>query len=134
VTNEQYLEVSYGLVALATVPLAWAASRYLRQALLDVFSQLNMSGLKRLCGRIFGTTFWLVAMAGFASVSYKGCRGRSTYEEIIESRQFLVSMTLYQLEEIALYLQYAVAIWIVIATVAICVARGRMRLQRKARG
>jgi len=50
---------------------------------------------------------------GFVSVSYQGC-GRTTYEEIVQNRSYLVEKNQEQISSVLLYVLVAVVFWDVI--------------------
>jgi hypothetical protein len=55
----------------------------------------------------------LSALLGFVSVSYQGCN-RITYEQIVQSRGYLVAKNQEQISSVLLYILVAVVFWNVI--------------------
>jgi hypothetical protein len=53
------------------------------------------------------------ALLGFVSVSYQGCN-RTTYEEIVQNRSYLVEKNQEQISSVLLYILAAVVFWDVI--------------------
>jgi hypothetical protein len=120
-TNERYLIVSYFLVAALSVGLGISAYLFLRRPFnraLDAASGNRLpSLLKRLlpCGLIFP------ALLGFVSVSYRGCN--RTYEQIVESRDYLIQRNQEQISSVLLYILAAVLFWDVIVLLTLRFAR-----------
>ncbi|SRR5258706_6171219 len=111
-TNERYLIVSYFLVAALSAGVGAAVYLFLRRpfdGVADVARGKRLSSLlKKLlpCGLLFP------ALLGFVSVSYRGCN--KTYDQIVESRRYLVQKNQEQISSVLLYTLGAVLFWDVI--------------------
>jgi hypothetical protein len=112
-TNERYLIVSYFICAALTVALGTLVYLFVRRpfaSIADTTCGRHLaSTLKRLLP--FGLLF--PALLGFVSVSYSSCE-RTTYEEIVQSRRYLVDKNQEQISSILLSILVAVLIWDVV--------------------
>jgi hypothetical protein len=112
-TNERYLIASYFAGAALSTGLGAMVYLFLRRpfgGVADAASGKRLSsGLKRLLP--WGLLF--PALLGFVSVSYQGC-GRTTYEEIVQNRNYLVEKNQEQISSVLLYILVAVVFWDVI--------------------
>ena len=112
-TNERYLIVSYFICAALSAALGTLAYLFLRRPLASIVDSASgrhlASTLKRLLP--FGLLF--PALLGFVSVSYSSCE-RTTYEEIVQSRGYLVEKNQEQISSILLSILVAVLIWDVV--------------------
>ena len=124
-TNEQYLFVSYALVGLVTLGLGWATGRYLRGGLAGTPERLRSTHLAPLLRRVFSPSFALLALAGFFSVSYRGCQSSTTYQEIIADRSRLVDTNYAQLGASVEYLSYGLLGWTLILVIGWCLSGKR---------
>ena len=112
-TNERYLIVSYFICAALSAALGTLVYLFLRRPFASVADSASgrhlASTLKRLLP--FGLLF--PALLGFVSVSYSSC-GRTTYEEFVQSRGYLVEKNQEQISSILLSILVAVLIWDVV--------------------
>ncbi len=112
-TNERYLIASYFVCAALSIALGILVYFYLRRpfaSVADAASGKRLSSiLKRLlpCGLVFP------ALLGFVSVSYQSCT-RTTYEEIVEHRGYLVEKNQEQISSVLLSILVAVLFWDVV--------------------
>jgi hypothetical protein len=63
--------------------------------------------------RLFPCGFVLPALLGFVSVSYQSCN-RTSYEEIVQSRSYLVEKNLGQISSVLFFILVAVLFWDVV--------------------
>ncbi len=112
-TNERYLIASYFVGVGLSAGLGTLVYLFLRHpfdGLADAVRGKRLpSMLKRLlpCGLLFP------ALLGFVSVSYRGCN-RTTYEEIVQSRQYLIQKNQEQISSTLFFILVAVLFWDVI--------------------
>jgi hypothetical protein len=104
-TNEQYLIVSYFLVAGGSVAAGAVTALILRGPLRKAIAWIAAPA-GRFLGR--GLVAWtlLAAMLGFLSVSYFDC-GHKTYDSIVQDRDHMVQVTHSQIQTIFLWLLIA---------------------------
>jgi hypothetical protein len=121
-TNEQYLIVSYFVCAALSVALGALVYLFLRRPFASVvettFGGHFASTLKRLLP--FGLL--LPALLGFVSVSYSSCE-RTTYEEIVQRRSYLVEKNQGQISSTLLSILVALFIWDVVILLLLKYAR-----------
>lgn len=122
-SNERYLIVSYALVGLASLGLGWATYRFLRGPFAGTIERLAGNQLPRILHRLFAPGIVLAALAGFLSVSYRGCAGPTKYADIIANRAYLVQKNYEQVATSFEYLAYALLGWALLLTIALCLAR-----------
>jgi hypothetical protein len=112
-TNERYLIVSYFICAALSVALGTLVYLFLRRPFANVADTASgrhlTSTLKRLLP--FGLLF--PALLGFVSVSYSSCE-RTTYEEIVQSRRYLVEKNQEQISSTLLSILVAILVWNVV--------------------
>lgn len=109
-TNERYLVVSYVLCALLSVALGSLVYFFLRRPFDDVAGAASGKHLPSILKRLFPVGLVLPALLGFVSVSYSSCN-RTTYEEIVQDRSYLVEKNEEQISSILLSILVAVLIW-----------------------
>ena len=109
-TNEQYLVLSYLVVAGACLALGLATCAFLRRSFAALATTAPGGRLGRMLRRLFLPGIVLPALAGFLSVSFRSCDVR-TYPEIIAHRSYLVAKNLEQLGACLSYLVVAVLVW-----------------------
>ena len=121
-TNEQYLIVSYFVCAALSVALGALVYLFLRRPFASVvettFGRHLASTLKKLLP--FGLL--VPALLGFVSVSYSSCE-RTTYEEIVQSRRYLVEKNQGQISSTLLSILVAVLMWDVVIVLLLKYAR-----------
>jgi hypothetical protein len=108
-TNERYLIASYFAGAALSAGLGTIVYLFLRRpfgGVADAASGKRLSVLKRL----FPWGLLFPAVLGFVSVSYQGC-GRTTYEEVVRNRSYLVEKNQEQVSSVLLYILVAVVFW-----------------------
>lgn len=123
-SNEQYLTVSYVLVALASLWLGLLFYAVLRHPFAELTSHLVSGFLARQLRRLCQAGLLLSGLMGFLSVSYyeRGCGG-FTYEQIIANRPYLVEKSQEQLAQSFVYLGVAVLAWVFLCTFSWVLAR-----------
>jgi len=121
-TNEQYLIVSYFVVAAACLALGLATHAFLRRSFGALASAAPGGRLARVLGRLFRLGIVLPAMAGFLSVSFRSCDVR-TYSGIVANRSYLVSKNLEQLGACLSYVVIALLVWGLLLAAGFLVSR-----------
>jgi len=115
-SNEQYLIVSYSVMALLAAAAGWAAGVRLR-APMDNVVEVVRAELLPFVRNVSPAGFILVAIAGFCSVSYRGCIDHKTYAEIVADRSYLIDKNHQQAGASIAYLKWAVLAWCVFALI-----------------
>lgn len=105
-SNERYLIVSYFFVGGLSIVIAMAAYAFLRHPLDGLARGFANRNLAAILKRLFPAGLVLPALAGFLSVSYRGCQ--ENYASIIADRSYLVAKNQQQLSAICLFLMLAV--------------------------
>ena len=90
-TNEQYLIVSYFIVAGGSVVAGAVTALVLRGPLRKTVAWIS-APVGRFLGRSFVAWILLAAMLAFLSVSYFDCR-HDTYKSIVQDRDHMVQVT-----------------------------------------
>jgi hypothetical protein len=104
-TNEQYLIVSYFIVAGGSAVAGAVTVLILRGPLRKAVAWIA-APVGRFLGRGFVAWILLAAMLGFLSVSYFDCN-HSTYQSIVQDREHMVQVTHSQVSAIFQYLLIA---------------------------
>jgi hypothetical protein len=112
-TNEQYLIVSYFVCAALSLAAGILVYLYLRRPFAAVAAAASGKHLPAILKRLFPCGLIFPALLGFLSVSYRGCN--ESYENIIEHREYLVSINKQQISAILFYIVVAVLFWNLIA-------------------
>jgi hypothetical protein len=120
-TNDQYLIVSYFVVAVLAVAFAGAAWFYLRRPFGRTIQALSTGNLSRMLKAMFPAGLFLPAFLGFVSVSYHAC-GKS-YEEIVKERSYLIQKNQEQISSILLWIVAALLFWDFVILLALRFAR-----------
>ena len=123
-SNEQYLIVSYFVVALLCCGLGLMAYGWLRRPFDEVMEQIVASHLARPLRRVFPFGVVFPALAGFLSVSYQQC-GKPPYEQIIVNRAYLVAKNQEQLSAGMDSVAWAVLVSAILVTVCLLAVRRR---------
>jgi len=113
VTNERYLIGSYFVGAVLSVGLGTLVYLFRRRPFGGLTDAAQGKRLSSMLKRLLPWGLLLPALLGFVSVSYQGC-GRTTYEEIVQSRSYLVEKSQEQISSVLLYTLVAVVFWDVI--------------------
>lgn len=116
-TNDQYLIVSYFVVAAMTIAFAGATWLYLRRSFGGITQTLWPGNLSRIQKAMFPAGLFFPALLGFVTVSYRGC-GKS-YEEIVKERSYLVQKNQEQISSILLWIAAALLFWDFIVVLAL---------------
>jgi hypothetical protein len=112
-TNEQYLIASYFAGAALSAGLGAMAYLFLRRPFGGVADAASGKRLSSMLKKLLPWGLLFPALLGFVSVSYQGC-GRTTYQEIIQNRSYLVEKNQEQISSVLLYILVAVVFWDVI--------------------
>ena len=87
---------------------------YLRRSFDSVADAASGKHLPSILRRLLPCGFVFTALLGFVSVSYQGC-SRTTYTEIVESREYLVAKNHEQIAAVMFYVLIAVLFWNLVA-------------------
>ncbi|HMD10465.1 MAG TPA: hypothetical protein VKH63_23235 [Candidatus Acidoferrum sp.] len=109
-TNERYLIASYFACAAIAVGLGAIAYLFLRRPFDGVADAASGKRLSSMLKRLLPWGLLLPALLGFVSVSYQGCN-RTTYQEIIQNRSYLVEKNQEQISSILFYILVAIVFW-----------------------
>jgi len=109
-TNDQYLIVSYVICAVLSIALAMLVYLFLRGPFSAVADTAPSKHLRSILRKLFPVGVLLPALLGFLSVSYWSC-GRATYEEIVQSRRYLVEKNQEQISSTLLSIAVAILVW-----------------------
>ena len=119
------LKVSYYGVGVLTLLIAAISGVWLGQGFARAIRELPFDGLRRIFGRSFFTTVLFMPMAGFFSVSIRGCSER-TYAEIAADHAFIARRAQEQLSEVFTSLSLVCIIWGILLVVAMSLGKRRM--------
>lgn len=109
-TNEQYLIVSYFVCGTLSAVVGTLVYFFLRDSFGKALDAVSGKGFSTTLKRLFPCGVLLPAVLGFVSVSYRGCV-RSTYEDIIRSREYLVERNQAQISSVLFAILIAVLFW-----------------------
>ncbi len=98
-TNEEYLIVSYFVVAALSLLVVVATYLWLRPTIHNMSQKLSGKYLPRILRKALPLSVLFPALLGFFSVTFRGCK-KDTYEEIIADRAYLVAKNQEQLSTI----------------------------------
>jgi len=112
-TNERYLIASYFAGAALSAGLGTIVYLFLRRPFGGVADAASGKRLSSMLKRLLPWGLLFPALLGFVSVSYQGC-GRTTYEEIVQNRSYLVEKNQEQISSVLRYILVAVVFWDVI--------------------
>ncbi|MFC1746856.1 hypothetical protein ACFLZR_00800 [Candidatus Neomarinimicrobiota bacterium] len=128
-SNETYLTASYFVTGLAATGLAAGVWLYLRRPFGETMETIPARPFGGILRRLLVPGLVLPALAGFLSVSFRGC-GMS-YAGIIAERAYLVEKNQEQLGATMGYLAVAVVAWglIVLAGLAMKESKAGTRQQ-----
>jgi len=112
-TNERYLIASYFAGAALSAGLGAIVYLFLRRPFGSVADAASGKRLSSMLKRLLPWGLLFPALLGFVSVSYQGC-GRTTYEEIVQNRSYLVEKNQEQISSVLRYILVAVVFWDVI--------------------
>ena len=121
-SNEEYLAVSYWMMAALSALAGCAAWMRLRGPLGRLAGNARRD-LVPLVRRLLPAGLILPAIAGFCSVSYRGCIDHENYASIVADRSYLIAKNHAQAREALAYLKWAVVIWCVFAFLLLIVNR-----------
>lgn len=108
-TNERYLQISYFAVLICSAGMGMATYHVLRTRFLAVCDETR-SRIAAFVRRFFLAGILVPALLGFCSVSYFSCN-ITTYEQVIEKRDYLVQINLEQLRAVLIYQIVAIMVW-----------------------
>jgi hypothetical protein len=109
-TNEQYLIVSYFTSAVVSLALGTLVYFYLRRSFGEFADAASGRRLGTILKRLFPFGLLFPTLMGFISVSYASCN-HTTYEKIVQSRQYLVEKNQEQLSSALYSLVVAILVW-----------------------
>jgi hypothetical protein len=121
-SNEQFLVVSYFVVAAISLLIGFGAYVWLRAPLRSVAAALPWKSMQVLLKRLFPLGLIFPALLGFISVSYWGCPGKK-YDEIIADRSYLMSKSREQIGESLIHLVWAISAWCLLIAILVAVQR-----------
>jgi heme/copper-type cytochrome/quinol oxidase subunit 1 len=113
-TNDQYLIASYFVCAALSIVVSVLVYLYLRRSFASVVDAASGKHLPSMLKRLFPCGLIFPALLGFVSVSYQGC-DRTTYKEIVESREYLIAKNHAQISAVLFYILVAVLFWNLVA-------------------
>jgi hypothetical protein len=109
-TNERYLVASYFVCVALSVGLGTVVYLFLRRPFGGVADAASGKRLPSILKKLLPCGLLFPALLGFVSVSYQGC-GHRTYEDIVQSRKYLVEKNQEQISSILFYILVAVLVW-----------------------
>jgi hypothetical protein len=112
-TNEQYLTTSYFMCAALSAVLGTLVYFFLQRSFGKVLDATSGKRLSSVLKRLFPCGLLFPALLGFVSISYRGCE-RTTYEQILQSRKYLVEKNQEQISSVLLTILIAVLFWDVV--------------------
>jgi hypothetical protein len=125
-TNDQYLIFSYFICAALSVALGTLAYLFLRRPFAAVADATSRTHLGSALKRLFPLGLLFPALLGFVSVSYWSC-DRTSYEEIVQSRAYLVQKNQEQISSVLLSILAAVLIWDAVIVLVLKYAQNRRK-------
>ena len=108
--NERYLVASYFLCAALSLGLGALVYLFLRRPFGEIANAASVKRLTLTLKRLFPLGLVFPSLLGFASVSYHSC-SRGNYEDIVQSRQYLVAKNQEQISSALLAILIAVLFW-----------------------
>lgn len=121
-SNEEYLAVSYWIMAALSALAGCAAWMRLRGPL-DRLAGNARRDLVPLVRRLLPAGLILPAIAGFCSVSYRGCIDHENYASIVADRSYLIAKNHAQAQAALEYLKWALVVWCVFALLILMLRR-----------
>src|SRR5467141_2891841 len=109
-TNERYLIASYFAGAALSAGLGTMVYMFLRRPFGGVADAAWGKRLSSMLKRLLPLGLLFPALLGFVSVFYQGC-GRTTYDEIVQNRSYLVEKNQEQISSVLFYILVAVVFW-----------------------
>ena len=122
--NERYLVVSYFICAAFSVGLGALVYLFLRRPFAGIADTLSGKPLRSTLKMLFPIGLLLPAFLGFVSVSYQSC-DRGTYEQIVQTRSYLVEKNQQQISWTLLSIVIAILVWNLIILLLMKFARSR---------
>lgn len=117
--NEQYLILSYFAIAAGSILLALVIYALLRRSLHGLSKTVFTGDLGKVLRKAFPLNLVLFALAGFFSVSLRGCN-KESYESIVTDKAYLIAKNQEQIAATMLYLCKALLLFGLL--VSICLA------------
>jgi hypothetical protein len=121
-TNEQYLIVSYFLVAVVLIGMGFFTYLLLRKSFASVTEETRSRNFARVLRRLFPASIILPALVGFLSVTYYGC-GKDSYASIIASRSFLMEVNQRQISTGLTWIVLSVVVWGIVVALVLATRR-----------
>lgn len=108
--NEEYLILSYFIVAFLCLLVSSAVYLSLRRSFTALVSVLPTRGLSTILKKTLFLGLVLPALLGFCTVSFKGCSVK-TYDQVVEKRSYIVEKNQEQFSSSLQHLTYALFGW-----------------------
>jgi len=109
-TNEDYLIISYFVVAGLAIVVSLATYLWLRPTIHNMSQKLSGKYLPRILRKTLPLSLLFAALLGFCSVTFRSCKA-DTYEKIIADRAYLVAKNQEQLSAIFSYVSVGILIF-----------------------
>jgi hypothetical protein len=109
-SNEEYLILSYVIVAFLCLLVSAAVYFSLRRSFTALVSALPTWGLTTILKRTLFLGLVFPALLGFCTVSFKGCSVK-TYDQVVEKRSYIVDKNQEQFSSSLHHLTYALFGW-----------------------
>lgn len=128
--NEQYLILSYFVIEVMCILMAITVYALLRRNF-ESLSKISFGDtLGKIMQKVFPMNLLLFALAGFFSVSLRGC-DKESYESIIADKAYLISKNQEQLGRAMLYVCAALLIFGLIVSIGLAILRKRQNNQEQ---
>lgn len=121
-TNEQFLIVSYFLVAGVSLLIGLGTYVWLRAPLRELATTLPWENIRALLKRLFPVGLLFPALLGFISVNYRGCPAKE-YDQIVADRSYMIGKSREQIGASFTHVVWAIAAWCLIIAVLMGVSR-----------
>jgi|SRR5579859_112638 len=121
-TNEQFLVVSYFLIAAFSLIIGLGAYVWLRESFAETVTALPWKGFPSLLKRLFPIGLLFPALLGFISVSYRGCPEKK-YDEIVADRSYVVAKSQEQVGASLVHVVWAILAWCTLIAILMAVKR-----------
>jgi hypothetical protein len=120
--NEEYLILSYFIVAFLCMSVSGAVYVFLRRSFIALVSVLPTRGLSTILRRTLFLGLVIPALLGFCTVSFKGCSVK-TYDQVVEKRSYIVEKNQEQFSSSLRHLTYALFGWSLVILGAVILIR-----------
>lgn len=120
--HEAFLISSYFAAAVICAAVGWSAWLWLRAPIETIAKALPPHPLKSLMSKAFPTSAILFALAGFISVDYYACGGK-TYAQVAADRAWMIECNQRQIGEALTHTAWVVCLWVLIVSIAVIAIR-----------